>query len=393
MLKKLIILMMITLVLTSCGPKTEESDKSQETGNSEDTTEIENLGEDKNNIDNSDIDKSEDNNDKDSENSINTEEINQDDSLENEEKEEEVLIVDGVISSLNGILYEREQTLNRPVSVMLDNHPSARWQAGICKAEIVYECEVEYPYTRYMAVFMSESPEHVGPVRSARPYYLRFAQEYDSIYVHVGGSQEAMNTIIDYNMADLDGLTSGEFWRYYKTGKEIPNNMYTAMENIRSAQSYLKYRQSGEFEGFDFNEETTGLDSKYGEAVDCTDFKIVYNKSYEVDYEYNSDEQYKRYVNGERQLDEYYEEKINASNIIIQKVDKEVVDNYGRIHLNTVSEGSGYFVTNGKCIDITWKKDSYKSKTMYLDSKGDEIILNPGQTWIQVISQDSSIEF
>ncbi len=276
---------------------------------------------------------------------------------------------------------------------MLDNHPSARWQAGISKAEVVYECEVEYPYTRYMAVFMCEAPEHIGPVRSARPYYLRYALEYDSMYVHVGGSQEALGTIVDYNMADLDGLTSGEFWRYYKTGKEIPNNMYTAMENIRSAQSYLKYRQSGDFEGFKFNEELAGLDSLYGDAVDCIDLKIIYNKSYAVDYEYSSDGDYKRYVNGERQLDEYYEEKINAANIIIQKVNKEVVDNYGRIHLNTVSDGTGYFITDGKCIDITWKKDSYRSKTMYLDSRGNEITLNPGQTWIQVISQNSSVEF
>lgn len=385
MLKKLVILMIIALAATSCSPKAEEPDNNQEIENTEEAggeSEAENNdpevgGEDTDNPDNTYGDDDQDEN-------------QEDDS--DADQEDEVVIIDGVYSPLSGILFEREQTENRPVSVMLDNHPSARWQAGICKAEVVYECEVEYPYTRYMAVFMSEEPEHIGPVRSARPYYLRYALEYDSMYVHVGGSQEALGTIVDYNMADLDGLTSGEFWRYYKTGKEIPNNMYTAMENIRSAQSYLKYRQTGNFEGFKFNEEITGLDSQYADAVDCTALKITYNNSYAVDFEYSSDGDYKRYVNGERQLDEYYEEKINASNIIIQKVNKEVVDNYGRIHLNTVSEGTGYFITDGKCIDITWEKDSYRSKTMYLDSRGNEITLNPGQTWIQVISQDSLVE-
>lgn len=385
MLRKLIILIIIALVVTSCSPKVDEPDKVQEIENGEDVTGGEDSEGNEGDIDDSDNNDSGDVEDSEGE--------DQKDSSDEEDQEDEVVIIDGVISPLSGILFEREQTENRPVSIMLDNHPSARWQAGIFKAEVVYECEVEYPYTRYMAVFMCEAPEHIGPVRSARPYYLRYALEYDSMYVHVGGSQEALGTIVDYNMADLDGLTSGEFWRYYKTGKEIPNNMYTAMENIRSAQSYLKYRQSGDFEGFKFNEELAGLDSLYGDAVDCIDLKIIYNKSYAVDYEYSSDGDYKRYVNGERQLDEYYEEKINAANIIIQKVNKEVVDNYGRIHLNTVSDGTGYFITDGKCIDITWKKDSYRSKTMYLDSRGNEITLNPGQTWIQVISQDSSVEF
>lgn len=390
MLRKLVILMIIALAVTSCSPKGEENNNDTENENIEESggeSESENGDSVEADIDDRFYDPLS--------GTCNPkgEEYNGDQQIENTDESVEDVIVDGVYSPLNGMLYEREQTENRPVSVMIDNHPSARWQAGICKAEIVYECEVEYPYTRYMAVFMCETPEHIGPVRSARPYYLRYALEYDSMYVHVGGSQEALETIVDYNMADLDGLTSGEFWRYYKTGKEIPNNMYTAMENIRSAQSYLKYRQTGNFEGFKFHEETTGLDTLYGDAAECTELNITYNKSYEVDFEYSSDGDYKRYVNGERQVDEYYEEKINASNIIIQKVSKEVVDNYGRIHLNTVSEGTGYFITDGKCIDITWKKDSYRSKTVYLDSRGNEITLNPGQTWIQVISQDTSVGF
>src|SRR5665648_334382 len=71
----------------------------------------------------------------------------------------------GAKSILNGGNYDEKLLLQRPIAIMIDNHPSARWQAGISKAEIMYECEVEYPYTRYMAIFVSESPEQLGPVR------------------------------------------------------------------------------------------------------------------------------------------------------------------------------------------------------------------------------------
>ncbi|MDW7669781.1 MAG: DUF3048 domain-containing protein, partial [Bacillota bacterium] len=156
-------------------------------------------------------------------------------------------------SNLNGSYIDEETSNLRPVTVMYDNHPYARWQAGIIMADIVYECEVEYPFTRYMAVFQDKEPEQIGPVRSARPYYLRYALEYDSVYVHVGGSNDAMAKIKDYYMADVDGLYSGNFWRYNDTGKSIPNNMYTDMKNIREAQNFYGYRSNGEFEGYKFN--------------------------------------------------------------------------------------------------------------------------------------------
>ena len=107
-------------------------------------------------------------------------------------------------SALNGKYYREEQLKARPISVIYDNHPSARWQAGITKADIVYECEVEYPYTRYMAVFQTGYPEHIGPIRSARSYFIRYASEYDSVYVHVGGSEEALALIRDNGIADID---------------------------------------------------------------------------------------------------------------------------------------------------------------------------------------------
>ncbi len=296
-------------------------------------------------------------------------------------------------SNLNGSYIEEDSFNLRPVTVMYDNHPYARWQAGIVMADIVYEFEVEYPFTRYMAVFQDKKPEHIGPVRSARPYYLIHALEYDSIYVHVGGSNDAMAKIKDYYMADVDGLYSGNFWRYYDTGKSIPNNMYTDMENIREAQNFYGYRLNGEFEGYEFNDLTEPINQDY-EPVNCIDINIIFNPHYEIDFSYNKDEEiYIRYVNGEKQIDEYYENDVKATNIIVLKTTKRVLDDVGRLAIDSIGQGEGIYITKGQKVDITWEKNSYNTKTFFYYKNGEEIVFNPGQTWIEVTTQDTSINY
>lgn len=81
-----------------------------------------------------------------------------------QEKEEDDK--DKVISPLDGLKYFPEQLKNRPVAVSIDNHPDARWQAGLSQAEILYEFEVEYPYTRYLCIFLAKEPEMIGDRKS-----------------------------------------------------------------------------------------------------------------------------------------------------------------------------------------------------------------------------------
>ncbi|MDP3386957.1 MAG: DUF3048 domain-containing protein [Eubacteriales bacterium] len=309
------------------------------------------------------------------------------------ETEPEIIVKEGIPSPISGLYYPQELTELRPVAIVFDNHPSSRWQAGITKAEIVYECEVEGPYTRYLAVFLTESPEHIGPVRSARPYFLTFALEFDAIFVHVGGSNEALISIRDYQMANISGMTSGEFWRYYDTGKQAPNNMYTAMKNLRDAQSYMNYRQEGSYESWNFSEDPYPLSDIY-ESKSVSSFSITYNENYHVRYDLKEDTgKYNRYVNDKLQIDEYYEDEVVATNIIVQKLRKAVLDNEGRLALYNISDGEGYYISNGEMIEISWEKTSIRSRTIYSDKDGNEILLNPGQTWIQVISQNSILEF
>ncbi len=321
-------------------------------------------------------------------------EINKDEKSNEPSKDIDIEIiedeVDKIVSPLDGLKYDKETLNKRPVVVSIDNHPDARWQSGLSQAEIIYECEVEGSYTRYLCVFLANEPERVGPVRSARPYLVYYALENDGIFVHVGGSQEAFNEIYNLKVPNVDGLYSNAMYRYYKTNKIAPHNMYTTLSNIRYAAENKGYKSTSDFEGYVFNLETTKLSETYdnfkNNVVKADSIKISYNKSNTTDYIYNEEKKmYLRFKDNEAHLDELNKQQLITKNIIIIETSKQVLDSEGRLYLATVGKGQGIYISEGEAINITWEKPSKNERTkFYLNSK--ELTLNPGNSWIQVVS-------
>ncbi len=303
---------------------------------------------------------------------------------ESEEKEEEI-DPNKVVSPLDGLRYYPEELAKRPVAVSIDNHPKARWQAGISEAEIVYEVEVEHPFTRYLCIFFAKEPERIGPVRSARPYLIYYALEYDGIFVHVGGSEDAFAEIRRLSVADVDGLYSGAVWRYYDTGKYAPHNAYTTLESIRNEAEYYGYRTEANFEGYIFNEKDTML-SENSEINSAKEVNIVYNDYNTTDYIYEEDSGlYLRFKDDEEHIDELDKKQLTVKNIIAIETPKTVLDNEGRLYLGTIGQGNGIYITNGESIPITWEKASEKESLKFYTGD-EELVLNPGNTWIQVVN-------
>jgi hypothetical protein len=94
---------------------------------------------------------------------------------------------------------------------------------------------------------------------------------------------------------------------------------------------------------------------------------------------------------GEFQIDCNTKDTIRAKNIIIQFVKNESIagDKYGRQELYMT--GTGYYITNGKHEEISWKKDERTQQIKYFNSRGQKLTLNPGQTWIQIVSLNTDI--
>ena len=314
--------------------------------------------------------------------------------LENTEelkKEEEIIEIrkEGIPSPISGIYASEVKVNRRPVAVMFDNHPNARWQSGLSQAEVVYEFLVEAPYTRYMGIYLIQEPNSIGPIRSSRPYFVSTLLEYDPIYVRVGGSAQAKKDILQLKIADIDGLSSSNavLWKNKNVNKKAPHNTYTSMEAIRKTQIDRGYKLVGEYEGFKFHEEDEDLN-----GLNANKIVINYYKDNITSYTYNpEDKLYYRKKDGKDHIDELDKSPIVAKNIIIQDAKTKIIDKEGRLNIDLIGEGRGKYISNGKVIDVKWSKKSRNSKTYFFDEKGKEIVLNPGVTWIQVVRPDENI--
>ncbi len=287
-----------------------------------------------------------------------------------------------VQSPLNGEYVYPKDLNDRYIAVMIDNQYDARPQSGLSEFDIVYEILAEGYITRYLGIIGTSQPEHIGPVRSSRDYFIRRALEYDPYYVHVGGSTQAYAYLENQVVANIDGMKRGwpTFWR--ENHRIPPHNTYASYDGIIHAAEQFGYSNSSGYEGLNFYEEDTNI-----KGDDATSIRLEYIDTYVPSYKYNEEKkQYDRYINGEALLDETSEKQIYAKSIIVQftKTNKIPNDPLLKIEVEMVGEGEGFYISNGKKQDITWKKQSDRSVTRFFAENGSELVLNPGKIWIQV---------
>ncbi|GAH19229.1 unnamed protein product, partial [marine sediment metagenome] len=186
------------------------------------------------------------------------------------EKEEEnveatygTIVNPGEITTLPEVKEKESPFGSRPLSIMVENSEGARPQSGLDKANIVYEVLAEGGITRFLAIFYDRDAEEVGPIRSARPYFVSKSLEHQAIYVHVGGSEEAYNFIKEEKIDDINEFVDFQpFWR--SKNRKPPHNLYTSTIKLRKEANKLGYiemikKQEYQFE-IDINERLTGRD-------------------------------------------------------------------------------------------------------------------------------------
>lgn len=326
---------------------------------------------------------------------------------------------------LNGIKYTKaEKNLwesRRPLAVMIENHQESRPQSGISDSDIVYEAVAEGGITRFMALFYCKAAAYesiLGPIRSDRTYFLDFASEYNlPLYIHVGGANtpgpaNALGQIVDYGWStqnDLNQFSIGypTFWRdYERLGRTVAteHTMYSTTQKLWSV---------GEQRGF------TNLDSENEEwsdgfslwsfvkkEPDFTDRKdtssIDYNfwddQAYEVSWQYYKENNlYKRLNGGQPHIDINTNKQLTTKNLIIQfMTERSANDGYpGNVHLlyGTIGKGKALIIKDGQVESGTWSKAGRLKRTIFYDSSGKELKLNPGRIWISILPVGTEVSY
>lgn len=290
--------------------------------------------------------------------------------------------------------YAMMQEDTRPVAVMIDNDSdAARPQIGLESAYMVYEIIVEGGASRLMALFKNHDLEKVGPIRSSRHYFLDYALEHDAIYCHAGWSPKAKNDISSLGVNNINGILGSDEHVYWRdnTYDNTWHNMYSSTEKLFDLGVNTK--------GYDDTTNVTHteylpVEEDLESGTEVTEILLPYSNKYSVSYEYDEDNcVYRRFVNGDPHMSQT-DDQLTAKNIIIYKVQNFNLadgENVGRQDLKNIGSGTGYYVTNGKYTKINWSKDSRKDKTVYTTEDGEELKLNPGNTYIQIVPANSQI--
>ncbi|MCL1843096.1 MAG: DUF3048 domain-containing protein [Defluviitaleaceae bacterium] len=318
-----------------------------------------------------------------------------------EEPEEEVC--DLPRSRLTGLAIKENYFNRRPLAVVINNIHEAQPQSGIASADVVYEVLAEGNITRLLGIFQSEMPETIGPVRSARDYFVDLAFNHDGIFVHHGTSPTGQDRMRTTRIDVLDGGRlegqvfrrdrSFPYWARNTGTRDREHSSFTFWDEISQhieSTGIRDYMNDGAEFGFVFGEIPEGIES-IGDATHVTvPFSNRYIRTFifcgETEVYLVED------IHGAH-LDGATMEQAAVANILIQFVTKRVVDAEGRRNIGTVGEGRGYFITRGEVFSVIWEKTAHEEPTRWSFEDGSPLVLTPGRTWINVFQSTGVPEF
>ncbi|HVA96616.1 MAG TPA: DUF3048 domain-containing protein [Candidatus Acidoferrales bacterium] len=322
---------------------------------------------------------------------------------------------------LTGVKYGKDQAAwwgtHRPLGIMIENSAPARPQSGINAADVTYEAIAEGGITRTMNIFYCQDAGIVGPVRSARTYFLDWISEYGNnpLYTHVGGANtpgpaNALGQIVDYGWNqynDLNQFSIG-FPIFYRDetrqGHEVAteHTMYSVTSKLwdyaaqnRSLTNVDKSGKSWEtsFVPYKFTDAPTANARPTSQVI-----SIPWSgPDYAVTWTYHpKDNLYYRDNGGSTHIDRNTHKQLTTTNIIILfQTEKNADDGYeeGSHQLyGTTGSGDALVFMNGKEVHAKWSKADRTSRTTITDTNGNEVTFTRGKLWYEVLDIGSEVD-
>jgi len=349
------------------------------------------------------------------------------------------------VCPLNGTLHTQEEKdlwqTRRPLLIMIENHEESRPQSGLSNADIIYEAVAEGGITRLMGVFYctalrgSSQKYDIGPVRSARSYFLDLASEYADypLYTHVGGANcsapkdeagnslacttdtraQALEQISQYGWMNQGSWSDlNQFSLSYRvcrrepsrTGEEkaTEHSMYCSSEQLwqmaadRGLTNITEANKKSwdkDFSSWSFDQADQPNSAPSTPNISF-DFWSGY-KQYAVSWQYDqTNNNYIRYNNGEKQIDFNSGQPLTTKNILVQFAQEtRSVDDHKHNLYQVIGRGDGFLFQNGDKIAITWSKASRTARTVFKDKSGQPVDFVPGQVWIEILPTGNTINY
>lgn len=315
-----------------------------------------------------------------------------------EAEEEEDLPAGKYRSELTNELIDDDIKDQRPIAVMVDNESIALPHYGLSEADVVYEMmnsTMNGRITRFMVLVKDwEEIEQLGSIRSVRPTNVILAAEWNAVICHDGGpfyiDEYLAEPFSDHFSGTFSRVNNGKSREY--TEYILPGDLEKNFESSGVEREYTSYYEG---EHYQFANEDNPVDlSDAADAIDASlvDLPFPHNGSY---LEYDEENQvYNYFEYGKAHVDPGNDNaQLCFKNLLIQSCGYQQYDEHGYMIFDCYNTtGGGYYVTNGKAIPVSWKKEGMTSPTHYYDMEGNEIELNTGKTYVALVPVDDWLD-
>jgi hypothetical protein len=302
-----------------------------------------------------------------------------------------------VPAPLTGLPVTEAAALQHPIAVMVDDHSAARPQSGFNAASIVWQAPAEGGIPRYMMIFQDHMPSSIGPVRSAREYYIEWAAEWRAMYVHSGGSPQAIQTLIARGRGqwvyNADEYRWGGQYLWRAKGHVAPHNVYSDGQHLRALATRIGALDTPLEPVWSFGPDTAPRNRPEGGRI------MVRYPAESITYRYDAaTNRYVRYIDASKtpQLDAADGQVVAPANVVILRmIFGPLNDGHPekkRLEAHNVGKGEAWIATNGRTVKGTWSKASVTAPTLLFGPDGKPITLTAGQTFVEVLARTYTYE-
>ena len=299
-----------------------------------------------------------------------------------------------VASTLTGLQVSPDVNKRPVTAVMIENSIDARPQSGLDQAGIVFEALAEGGVTRFMALYQDTQPDYLGPVRSARPYYIQWLLGFDAAYAHVGGSPDALADITAWRVKDMNQFYNAAAYERIST-RYAPHNVYTSAAQLNQVEASKGFTSSN-FTGFARKKEFPSK-TPTTTSIDLAFSGYYYNAHFDYDAATNT---YKRSESGSPHMELHKDgSKVQiAPKVVVAMIVPEhagALDSTGAYYADyaTIGSGSVLVFQDGTVEKGTWSKTSNTAQITFTDTTGKPLALDAGQAWISAMPTASSVTY
>ncbi len=309
------------------------------------------------------------------------------------------------INPLTGLPVDNPEVLNqRPLIVKIVNAPAeVRPQHGLMAADIVWEHLLAGGITRFSAIYYSQTPNYVGPVRSMRLVDFELIRVYHALLTASGGSDGTIRILFQdpyaYQHTFYQGGPCPMMCRSGETDIPYEWTLYANPQALRQSTEAFRDTTPEGVSGMAFHE-ATPLGGRY------IYYAYVRYRQTPVYWEWEPVERvWLRSQDGLEHYDEATGERVRAANVLIIEDDHieqpYVAENYWgpsnyAFSVNLVGSGRIILLRDGQMFEGEWRRPSREAPLQFYDLQGNVLPFKPGNTFVNLVprwNRGYSLEF